>query len=129
MKKALFTAAMAAAVATAPITANAADPGTVYVWDQTGDVNIYDGIPAVSLPDSYHVEVVTGIALDVEGNGQLLTSSDGPIDCDYNYISYDCIPVEVGDLLTTVVIYSCDSFGAWEDDVIYRFDMITGGIK
>ena len=51
MKKAIMAAVIAAAVATAPITATAAPAASdlVYVWDQSGDVNIYDGIPAVQL--------------------------------------------------------------------------------
>ena len=131
MKKAIMAAVIAAAVATAPITATAAPAASdlVYVWDQSGDVNIYDGIPAVQLPETYHIEVMTGTALDSNGAGQVLTSSDGPIDSSYNYISYSCIPVEAGDTLTTVVVYSCDDLGAWEDDIIYRFDMITGRAK
>ena len=128
MKKAIIAAAITAITATAPITATAATPAAsdlVYVWDQSGEVNIYDSIPAVSLPDRYHVEVMTGTALDSTGAGQVLTSSDGPIDSGYDYISYSCTPVEAGDTVTTVVVYSCDIFGDWEDDIIYRFDMIT----
>lgn len=101
----------------------AAPATNVYVWDsQTGDVNIYDSVPVVDLPESVHVEYLEGHAVDNDHHGHVDYSTDGTTE-PYTYISYNCMPVEEGDKVKTILIYNAPD-GEWEDDIVYRFDII-----
>lgn len=71
------------------------------------------------------IEVIIGVCLDWEGNGQILNTEDKY----YNYIHYDTsVPTETGkqivpgSVVLTHCLYNPDTNG--EDDVLIRFDDI-----
>lgn len=132
MKKKLFVivALSAVLVALTPLATKAA-PHTVknpvYVWtdESNGNIDIYDGVPSFDMPENYHIEVITGIVVDNDHNGKILTSTDG-VTPGYDYICYRCVPAKKGQTIVTVCIYKCDDNGDWGDNIICRYDMIEG---
>lgn len=101
-----------------PMTANAA----VYVEDTNGNVNEYDGVPALSLNGNVRVEYCVGIVTTESGDGQILYSTDGIVP-PYVYINYAPIQTEVGDVIQTLFYYGVDEYGNCEDNIIYRVDI------
>lgn len=100
----------------------------VFVTQPDGNVDVWDSVPNVTCEANteLHVEVVRGYVHDDDGCGTLVYSTDGAIDARYNYISYHNLPVEYGDNVTTVLVYECDEYGDWCDDIILRADIIDG---
>ena len=128
MKKIIITAVISTMLALTASNSVKAQQHTeatpVYVWTEgSGNVDIYDGIPDFEMPDNYHIEITTGVVTDNKHNGKVLTSTDG-VTPGYDYICYRAIPAVKGQKVTTILIYECDESGWWDDNIIYRYDMI-----
>lgn len=125
MKQKLATLALAALALTASINGNvnaATRPlhqYTVYVTDETGDVNVYDSIPALPFNGNYHLEYTRGVVLDEEGNGTVTADTDEL----YGYISYARCTTEPGDEISTIFAIAPNGNGEYEDDIVYRIDI------
>lgn len=92
---------------------------TVYVTDETGNVNVYDSIPALPFKGNYHLEYTRGVVLDEEGNGVVTADTDGL----YGYISYARCTTEPGDEISTIFTIAPNGNGEYEDNIVYRIDI------
>lgn len=117
MRRKLLAAILAFAIASTPMTAQAA----VYVEDESGTVNEYADVPALPLPGNVHVEYVVGIVTDADGCGQTVYSTDGV----KGYIKYAPYDTAVGDVIQSMFFYRADQYGEWEDDIFYRIDITS----
>lgn len=118
MKKKLLSMTLAMAMVFTPMTANAA----VYVEDETGNVNEYYDVPALLLNGNVHIEYCVGIVTTENGDGEIVYSTDGVIP-PYTYINYRPIDTEIGDVIQTMLYYSTDENGNYEDEIIWRVDI------
>lgn len=74
------------------------------------------------ISSTYDVVITTGICYDDRQSGAIITATDGPIDPDYDYISYRDTAAGYGDIVQTVTFLTAGS----DDDVIFRDDYIIG---
>lgn len=66
------------------------------------------------------VEMDVGIVTDEEKHGQILNTAS-----DFDYISYEMLPVNKGDYVTTYCVYN--PWNNYEDDILYRIDVLQDG--
>lgn len=118
LKKIIASIGLCALCVSAPITAHAA----VYVEDVNGDVQEYDTVPSLPMPECAHLEYAVGVVTSASGDGVIVYSTDG-VDVAYNYIAYRPIPVAVGDVVQSVFVYRADADGDWSDDMVWRIDI------